>query len=390
MDTLDLRTQILKAYGAGPNELEELLTYNQNLFDGRDGTVDTFAFPLADEPHIEVWQEYVEAAQEKGVFAVLTAALVQLRFPIRSGISTSEIYRQATRKGCFSTQSTPGLTLQEPDELALFIYPTLAGAIPVIVSSNRADFVSLLQAFTQRNEPVDIPHSMGACIIGGYNNWDRVKRYRRQWESRHPHQCSEQDWLAAFSRLVPQKALYQDRFILLSHGAYSNVTAAQLGLDEDEWLRLSLIIRREHECIHYFTRRCFQSMRNHVLDELIADYFGILAANGTYRADWFLQFVGLERFPAYRDSGRLHLYLGNPTLSEGAFEVLKALVKKAAENLEQFDRTYLAHYRTASGRLATLLALVSLTIEELASDTGLALMQTAVEAQQTHLDLALS
>jgi hypothetical protein len=50
----------------------------------------------------------------------------------------------------------------------------------------------------------------------------------------------------------------------------------------------------------YFTRRVFGSMRNNMLDELIADYIGIIEAMGTYQADWFLRFVGLEDFPMVR------------------------------------------------------------------------------------------
>lgn len=390
MDTLAFRTQVLEAHGAKLTEVEELLAYNRNLFDEQRGSINPVDFPLANEPHIEVWREYVASAQSQGAFSALANALVQLRFPIQAGISTREDYRRATRKGEFPTQTMTELVLIEPEQLQIFIYPTLAGEIPVIVLGNRADFVALLQALTKRNEPVDIPDSMGACIVSGYNNWDRVKRYRQHWESQYPDHCSEQDWLEAFADLVPQKARYQDRFILLSRGPYSNVPATQLGLDEDEWLRLSLVIRREHESIHYATRRCFQSMRNNALDELIADYFGILAANEEYRADWFLQFIGLEQFPTYRESGRLHLYLGDPPLSAGAFTVLTSLVKQAAANLEQFDRTYLQRHRTIAGKIATLLALVSLTLEELASDASFMLLRKAMQAHQKQFDPALS
>lgn len=45
-----------------------------------------------------------------------------------------------------------------------------------------------------------------------------------------------------------------------------------------------------------------------MLDELIADYAGIVAAWGRYRADWFLRFVGLEDYPRYREGGRLQNY----------------------------------------------------------------------------------
>lgn len=77
----------------------------------------------------------------------------------------------------------------------------------------------------------------------------------------------------------------QIRFIILSDGFYSAVQASELGLSSEEWKEASLIIRREHEYAHYFTRRVFSSMRNNMLDELIADYMGITQAMGTYRAE---------------------------------------------------------------------------------------------------------
>ncbi|MEH2229412.1 MAG: hypothetical protein V7K71_07160 [Nostoc sp.] len=118
-----------------------------------------------------------------------------------------------------------------------------------------------------------------------------------------------------------------------------------------EWLRLSLIIRLEHECCHYFTRRVFGSMRNNVLDELIADYQGIVAANnGRYRADWFLRFVGLEKFPNYQEGGRLENYRGNPALSDGAFRILQVFVKQAAENLEIFNQNHIEELTTVENQ----------------------------------------
>lgn len=67
-----------------------------------------------------------------------------------------------------------------------------------------------------------------------------------------------------------------------------------MNLSQAEWRRLSITIRLEHECTHYFTYRVLGSMRNNLLDELIADYQGIVSAIGKYRADWFLRFMGLE------------------------------------------------------------------------------------------------
>jgi hypothetical protein len=178
--------------------------------------------------------------------------------------------------------------------------------------------------------------------------------------------------------LIKRPELYQDRFILLSRGAYSNVDGSELGLEPEQWLELSGTIRLEHECTHYITRRWFGSMRNQILDEIIADYRGIVAANGDYRADWFLRFVGLEGFPAYREGGRLENYRGEPPLSPGAFIVLQRLVKAAAENLERFDRKYRQSAIARGSEIAILIALTSLRLEELASNRGVSMIETAV------------
>jgi hypothetical protein len=157
-----------------------------------------------------------------------------------------------------------------------------------------------------------------------------------------------------------------------------------MGLKEPEWQRLSLTIRLEHECTHYFTRRLFDSMRNNMLDELIADYRGIVAATGYYRADWFLRFLGLESFPHYREGGRLQNYRGQPPLSDGAFKILQALAIAAAENLERFDAEYADKLRDSNIQPLMLMGLTYLTLEELASlEAKFRIQQTLDELQTT-------
>ncbi|MBD2677364.1 MULTISPECIES: DUF7005 family protein [Nostoc] len=374
MNQQEFRASILADYGANPQQTQELLAYNQNIFDHSCLKL-PLKFPLPSKPHIAVWQEYVTAGNEIGAFAALRRVLVQLRFPIQEGISQTEAYRSATRKGVSvddMAQAT-NLLLKQPEKLQLTVHQSLAGAIPVLLTENREDFVSLVQALTMRNEPSLVPASMGACIVAGFNNWDRVRRYRKQWQQNFVN-CSEAEWTAEFKRLIPQKELYQDEFIILSDGDYSNISASDMGLSKDEWRRLSLTIRLEHECTHYFTRRLFNSMRNNLLDELIADYRGIVAGIGHYRADWFLRFLGLESFPNYREGGRLQNYRGQPPLSDGAFQILQILVKNAAENLQRFDAdldrtdTTTSHQLTDINRQTLILiALTCLTLEELAS-----------------------
>ncbi len=225
-------------------------------------------------------------------------------------------------------------------------------------------------------------------MVAGYNNWSRVGELRSRWEARDPAARECATWGEEFQRLQATPELYQDRFILLSDGPYSAVPAADLGLEEGEWRAMSLLIRRDHECAHYFTRRLFGSMRNNVLDELIADYAGLVAATGRFRADWFLRFVGLEGFPSYRPGARLDLYRGKPPLSDGAFRVLQALVERAARNLERFDA---GRDRSRPGDTAlTVAALASLRLDELAADGAEERLTQAVAAVRRRFHASLS
>ncbi|MFN6486732.1 MULTISPECIES: DUF7005 family protein [unclassified Nostoc] len=369
---LNHRSQFLSELGATPEEITELLAYNQNNFNSTNLPLNS-TFPLASEPHIIAWKRYHAQAKDVGTFTALRSALVQLQFPIRAGISETENYRATTRKGN-SADGMPeatGLELEKPESLELIIHPTLAGEIPILIAGCRADFIALVQALTKRNEPVSIPDSMGATAVGGFNNWERISHYRQEWETQQEQPVTETKWKAEFQRLIPQKHLYQDFFIILSQGNYSAVCAAELGLDEAEWLRLCLTIRLEHECCHYFTKRVFGSMRNNMLDELIADYQGIIAANDKlYRADWFLRFVGLEAFPNYRQGGRLENYCGNPPLSSGAFRILQVLLKQAAENLEEFNISHIEELKTVENQARLIMILTSCTLEDLAVEKG--------------------
>jgi hypothetical protein len=383
MNSIPFCTDTLTAFGAiivpigcaNESETLELLNYNQNIF---DRSLLAHLQEPQPEIYLATWAEYVRASVSIGAAAALKPHLVQLQFPILAGISETAEYRAATRKGLSTAamETAVGLTLLEPERLQLDLHHTFAGAIPVLIAGNRADFVSLVRALTKRNEPAPIPDSMGACIVGGYNNWHRVRQYQQQWLEAN----AEGDWDVEFQQLIKHPELYQDRFILLSRGAYSNVAATELGLEDGAWLELSGKIRLEHESTHYITRRWFGSMRNNILDEIVADYRGIVAAVGCYRADWFLHFVGLEAFPAYRTGGRLENYRGDPPLSDGAFIVLQKLVKAAAENLERFDRIYRQSASTSGSEIAILIALATLRLEELASAQGVDLIETAVDS----------
>jgi hypothetical protein len=363
-----IRALQLVSFGASTGEVEELLAYNENVFD-LDALTSKVRLPLPDEPFVAFWAEAERAARTRGAFAVLREHLPQLRFPIRAGISETADYRAATRRGADveTLAEATGLELERPEAIEIVIYPSPAGRIPLLICRRREEFTALLQALTRRNEPEPIPAAQGALMVSGYNNWSRVGELRRRWEALDPEARESATWAEELQRLQGRRELYQDRFILLSDGPYSAVPAADLGLGEAEWREMSLAIRRDHECTHYFTRRLFVSMRNNALDELIADYAGLVGATGRFRAGWFLRFVGLEDFPRYRAGARLDLYRGKPPLSDGAFRVLQALVARAAANLERFDAGRDGGSRPQE-TARTVAALASLRLEDLAAD----------------------
>lgn len=301
------------------------------------------ALPLPDEAHVAAWQDYARLAQVEGAWAVLQRCFGCLRFPIQAGISQTAPYQQA-RAGR-AVPAAAALWLQQPDALELILQPTAAGAIPVLIAGCRADFVTLMQAFAHGNEPVVVPDSMGAAMIAGIINAHRLR---------------------AFRGLRPAKSDYQDRFILLSRGAYSGVPAAALGLDEAAWNALSLTIRLHHECAHYFTKRVFGVMRRHLHDELLADYAGISAALNHFRADWFLHFMGLEAYPAYRPGARLENYLDDALADPAARDQAAGWLARAAHNLETFAQAQGGWPAALPTQAHILHAIASLSLPELA------------------------
>jgi hypothetical protein len=222
---------------------------------------------------------------------------------------------------------------------------------------------------------------MGAAMVSGSNNWERVAAHRAAW-SRRSGSHGGAAWRAEFARLRARPERYQDRFVVLQQGSYSAVSAVDMGLSEQCWRSQSLCIRREHECAHYFTLRVLGAMHGHLLDELLADYAGIVAAAGRYRADWFLRFLGLEDYPRYRRGGRLENYRGSPPLSDGAFHVLQTIAHRAAVAVEAFDARHAAERTAPAGRARALLALAGLGLDALAAPDAQQRLEVAWQAQR--------
>ena len=350
----DEHTERLHAVGAAGGVLEELLRYDTPLLPS--GAVEAAsAADYADEPFLAAWEEYARDAAERGAVKALAARLPQMRFPVRAGVSATEEYRAATRRGEPPPEGE-GPSFSNPGAVTLTLHETLAGRLPVLVAGERADFETLVRVFSARSEPVPVPQSMGACLVKGFNNWERVARYRRSWDDEHPGG----DWAGeGFPALLAEKALYEDRFVILSAGPYSGVPAREAGFAPEEWASLSVSIRRDHECTHYATLRAAGATRTNLLDEVVADYVGLVRTFGRYRGDLARLFLGLELFPSYRAGARLENYRGNPALSDAALSILRRICHEALAELETFDAALPPGARSGRGLLRATLVLAA-------------------------------
>ena len=190
----------------------------------------------------------------------------------------------------------PGLPVafRSPETLEISIYESYAGKIPIIYVRDTDDFEQLVTNIAYRGVRPENLSETGASFLSGKTN----------------------------------------RFIILSAKPYSNVPASELGLsDEAEWAEKSLLLRRGHECTHYFTKQTYGITNNILHDEVMADFVGMYEAFGFYKAEWFLRFMGIVE----GSGGRLIFY--TKELPENVRRAVSRLAELAAYNLEKWSRT---------------------------------------------------
>ena len=312
--------------------INELLVYSKNKFILDKQKTNT----LLEDSYVDTWKKYYEESKKTGVFETLKKYIVQLQFPVQKGISKTEAYINSTLRGKNNLNKS-GLKLNQLDTLKLEIHKSaLAGNVPVLIISDDEDFNTLVCALSNKNEPKELPKSMGASFINGINNWDRIHQLKADWLQGN----STGNWSLYFKEnILPKPHLFKDKLIILSTKEYSGIKNESIGVSKNTWKSSSLIIRREHECAHLFTLKYYGTMANNMHDEIIADYAGITKVLGHFNKDWFLNFIGLENYPKYRKGGRLENYQGKNKLSNEAFEGLKMIIKNVAESIFQFDNS---------------------------------------------------
>ncbi len=334
---------------------------------------------MVDEPQIEAWLRTLTRAGDVGAWTALEERFVQLRFPVSAGMSGDPEYQRAARRGEAPDPGAGGLKLAQPENLELTINPSLGGSVPVIVAPSRADFEALVQALSLRNEPQAIPPAQGACMVSGLNDWERIQHHRQLWQATDPSHGFPGAWEREFARLRNHREMYQDRFIIVGEGPYSGVDAVGAGFDEADWMRVSRGIRLEHECTHYFALRTFASLRHDLLEELVADFVGLVRTLGGYRQDLALRFLGLEAYPKFRSGGRLEVYRGDPPLSDSAFGILQHVAWMGCNNLTRVASEHPDLVAGAGGLARLVTALTTLPLATLASDDMPALVAEVMD-----------
>jgi hypothetical protein len=178
----------------------------------------------------------------------------------------------------------------------VWLEATPAGRIPVVYAEERRTFERLTGILSAEDESGPLPASVNAFTV----------------PCGHP-------------------SFNGHRVICLTKGGYSALSAESVGMSGDEWMEKSASLRLYHECCHYFTLRALGGMKNHALDEIVADCAAQLAVFGHYSPSLQRKFFGLNE-GRVSPSGRLGFYLKK--LPEDAVSLVCRKVDEALNGLE--------------------------------------------------------
>ncbi|WP_460615748.1 DUF7005 family protein [Hymenobacter seoulensis] len=324
-----------------------------------------------DEPYVRSWEKYAATYREEDAFQLLKTCYPQLNFPIQEGINKTQDYVDVVLKGK-SLPGSRGATplLNKVEGVRFTLHESIAGKVPVLTVTDNEDFIKIVQCLLYKNNPTPVPHSMGALLVNGINNWDRIKTLKKEWQQNNP----SGSWNQEFSKnILPNPGLYKDKLIILSTKPYSAVSADFLGLTEADWMSQSLTLRLEHECTHLYTLSRYGCASNNLHDELVADYIGISNTIGFYSKEWMLAFMGLEGYPNYRQGGRLENYVNNANLTFEDFRHLISVIKCAIENIASFDAV-VGNIHSVDDQVARMDTLCTTNLLDISSPLGSSLL----------------
>jgi GNAT superfamily N-acetyltransferase len=272
--------------------------------------------PLPAEPELAWWQAILAKQEHAGepLLDHLRRALPQLRLPQVEGISRTDLYRNTVLRGATAAEAAdnagrePPPSWQEPDALRLWMSDHPCGGMPVLQTGCRRDFEQLVRALAHRCEPVKLPHGVHAQAVSGLIHWGLIQCYGRNSRA---------------------------RLIVLHEAPYGSVEAEQVPgqLPAEAWLKASTTLRLEHELTHLATKRLLGEMRLNLLDELIADAMGMVAALGRFDAQLFGRCLGLNGNDEPIPGGRWLSYTRELSAADTRRAV--TLVMARARELEQ-------------------------------------------------------
>ena len=230
----------------------------------------------------------------------------QLTLPISDETRHSERYRNVVLRG-EPPESEPDFSFSANDRLETVATP--AGEIDVLSLCDRADFEHCIRALAYRCEKSAIPPTMGASIISGLINWEKIWKHKEEYVA-----GGGDDWDSEFERFTSERKNYRDTIIVLSRGYYSALPPAEAGFPEKEWLELSYTIRKYHELAHFVSQRLYPENKDAVRDEILADMNGVIAALGHFDAELEGKLLGIRNGEYIH--GRLENYVEKDKLAD--------------------------------------------------------------------------
>lgn len=274
----------------------------------RETVISCFAVPQPDRKSViplyigKVWENMNPAINE--VFR----RYPQVGLPIAQGTRQTVLYKNAVLRGLPVAEPVENFIGDGQDSFDTLTTP--AGPVDVLSLFHRADFEAAIRCLSGYCEPIDVPASMGAQTIGGLINWKKINDHKAAYLA-----SGRTDWDEEFGRFTAVRENFRDYLIILSMGPYSAVSAREAGetvglaFPEEEWCRLSVVIRKFHELTHFIARKLFPENKEAIRDEIIADAIGLTAAFGKYDPGLARLFLGLEK-DSFREGGRLQIYYG--------------------------------------------------------------------------------
>jgi len=272
-------------------------------------------FPLADDITISWWRQLIADAPSgvlrgQRLLASLQFALPQLRLPQVEGISTSELYRGLVLRGEEGTSAALRELGSEPvwhqiGSLRLWLAPHPCGAMPVLHTPNRSDFLLLVRALAYRCEPIALAHGVHAQAVSGLIHWGLIRRFG---------------------------PMSRSHVILLHSAPYGSVAPSEVPgcPSHARWQKASTALRLEHELTHLATKRLLGEMRLNLLDELVADCMGMVSSLGLFNAELFGRCLGLDPSGEPQRIGRWSSYVADLDVGD-AQQALRLVMERARE-----------------------------------------------------------